>query len=99
MDNWLTFAWIGLAATGLTFILLNRAWLEPARRRAEIAKDPERDPEPVLGKWTDAWAGQLPMTPTGRDDIRSELRAAGYYRPTALVEYAAVRALLVVVPL
>src|SRR5262245_43576611 len=99
MSDWLTLAWIALAASGFAFILLNRAWLEPLRRRRAAALDPDHVPEPVLGGWTEAWAGQLPMTQTGRADIRDELRAAGFYRPTALTEYAAVRALLVVVPL
>jgi tight adherence protein C len=99
MSDWLTLAWIALAVSGFAFILFNRVWLEPVRRRQAAALDPEYVPEPVLGGWTEAWAGQLPMTASGRADIQGELRAAGYYRRTALTEYAAVRALLVVVPL
>src|SRR5262249_5041686 len=34
-----------------------------------------------------------------RGALQRELRAAGYYRPTALVEYAAVRACLIILPI
>jgi tight adherence protein C len=53
----------------------------------------------LLGNLTPALAAQVPMTEETRDELNQELRAAGYYRKTALLEYAAVRTMLVVTPL
>lgn len=39
------------------------------------------------------------MTKEGQEELKQDLRAAGYYRRTALLEYTAVRTLLVLVPL
>jgi tight adherence protein C len=56
-------------------------------------------PELLLGDLTPAMAGQIPISEADRTALERELRSAGYYRPTALMEYAALRGLLVVVPL
>jgi tight adherence protein C len=57
-------------------------------------------PELILGEQlTPALAGTLPMDAEVRTSLQRDLRAAGYYKPTALMEYAAVRALLVLLPL
>src|SRR5437868_3605383 len=49
-------------------------------------------PELVLGDLTPALSGQIPMTQVGRSELQRDLMAAGMYRPTALMEYTAVRA-------
>src|SRR5262245_20655152 len=57
-------------------------------------------PELVLGEqMTPALAGTVPMGTEDRSALQRELRSAGYYRPTALMEYAAVRAVLIILPL
>jgi tight adherence protein C len=55
--------------------------------------------ELLLGTWTPGLAAQVPMAEDTREDLQKDLRAAGYYRKAALVEYAAVRTVLVVTPL
>jgi tight adherence protein C len=57
-------------------------------------------PELVLGdQMTPALAGTVPMGPEDRGALQQELREAGYYRPTALMEYAALRAIFIIFPL
>jgi len=57
-------------------------------------------PELVLGEQlTPALAGTVPMGEENRSALQRDLRAAGYYKPTALIEYAAVRACLIILPL
>jgi tight adherence protein C len=56
-------------------------------------------PELVLGELTPALSEQIPLTEEGRTELSRELLSAGMYRPTALMEYTAVRAMLTIVPL
>jgi pilus assembly protein TadC len=51
----------------------------------------------VLGSMTPVLAVQLPGTAASRESLRKDLRLAGFYHSAALVEYTAVRALLVLV--
>jgi len=53
--------------------------------------------EMLLGELTPALAAQLPVA--DQEDLNRELRTAGYYGATAVLEYAAVRTVLVLVPL
>ena len=53
----------------------------------------------LLGKMTEAFAGQSPLTEGKRKAVEKELREAGFYRPTALMEYSAIRAVLILLPL
>jgi tight adherence protein C len=70
------------------------------RLRAAAPADPERtEADLVLGNLTPALAGQIPMAAGDSARLEGELRAAGYYGRTALMEYAAVRAVLVLLPL
>jgi tight adherence protein C len=95
---WLSLLFVAVA--GLTYIALRRV-LRSRQALEERWRQWEADPEPkepalVLGPMTTALAAQLPMSRRGRVEIRNALRTAGYYRPTAVVEYAALRAILVV---
>jgi tight adherence protein C len=51
------------------------------------------------GNLTPALAAQLPIPQADRKDLEKELRTAGYFGRRALLEYAAVRTILVLTPL
>lgn len=53
----------------------------------------------VLGTLTEAFAGQSPLTEGKRKALEQELREAGFYRPTALMEYSAIRGALILAPI
>jgi Flp pilus assembly protein TadB len=103
MLEWLTLALIFLSVSGFLFFALRRIGL--ARQRLEQRLRPadpalvDDTPQPLLGPLTPALAAQIPMTAEGKKDLQQELLAAGYYRSTALMEYAAVRLVLVLIPL
>ncbi len=69
--------------------------------KASVAKVDSGVPESdeVFGEWTPALGAQLPITKNMETDLRRELRWAGYYRPTALREYNALRFVLLFSPL
>jgi hypothetical protein len=75
------------------------------RRRIEQRLMDEDDeismarPQMLLGDLTPALAAQIPFTQDDRDLLQRELRMAGFYRPTALLDYAAIRWILTVVPI
>jgi tight adherence protein C len=91
--------------TGLTYM----GYLVLTRRRQQVESrlvptplsDPSigSKPELVLGDMTPALAAQIPMTATGRSELQRDLLSAGMYRPTALMEYTALRAVLTIMPL
>jgi tight adherence protein C len=84
------------------FWLLSRGTRRVEQRLQDsTASDPSlgSTPELLLGDLTPALAEQIPMADDDRADLQRELRSAGYYRPTALMEYAALRVMLVIVPL
>lgn len=56
-------------------------------------------PRMLLGDLTPALAAQIPFTQDDRDLLLKELRMAGFYRPTALLDYGALRWVLTIVPL
>jgi tight adherence protein C len=98
--------WLGLvfvAVAGLTYVALRRFFRSRhalEERWKQWEEDPEpREPQMVLGSITNALASQLPMSQRARVEIRHSLRTAGYYRPTALVEFTALRAILVLTAL
>ena len=66
------------------------------QRRLRGPDDPEDVPELLLGDMTPALAAQIPISDDNRGELQRELRAAGYYRPTAVIEYAALRTLLTI---
>ncbi|HZT79840.1 MAG TPA: hypothetical protein VFA26_06450, partial [Gemmataceae bacterium] len=90
---------------GLTYggyLLLSRPRQRVEQRlQTATASDPSlgSTPELLLGDLTPALAGAVPMAQGDRTELQRELRTAGYYRPTAVTEYAALRAVLIIVPL
>jgi len=92
-----------LVATGF-FSLIFRLLEERKSRRLRVAddlllEDRATPSNMVLGELTPALAAQLPMTTSDRTEIRKELKTAGYFGPSAVLEYAAVRTVLVLIPL
>ncbi len=72
------------------------------RRLQDSLTDVDGSPfekELLLGELTPAFAAQLPVSQADQSDIARELKTAGYYGSSAILEYAAVRAVLVIVPL
>ncbi|MCI0455825.1 MAG: type II secretion system F family protein [Gemmataceae bacterium] len=104
MNEWLWPGVIFAAVALVTFTLLYWAALR-REKEAERLRVADSDsmlgshPDLVLGEMTPALAMQSPMTATDRTALEKELREAGFYRPTALMEYAAIRAVLVILPL
>jgi tight adherence protein C len=60
---------------------------------------PDSSPNLVLGDMTEVLSQGLPGTERDREEILPELVRAGMYGPSALVEYRAIRMLLILVPL
>ena len=88
--------------TGAATFALYMLTLRHRERRLHLRLQEEDDwaaPEPLLGDMTAVLAEQLPMKQDKRSEIERELRVAGYYRPTALMEYAALRAVFIIAPL
>jgi tight adherence protein C len=90
----------GVTLTGY-LVLAGRARGMERRLRGKMPSDPSigSSPELLLGDLTPALAGQLPLTEEDRSALQRDLRTAGYYRPTAVMEYAALRWVLVIIPL
>jgi len=103
MNEWILFSGFFVAVTGmvlgLLLLLRRRKGSGQDRLRPGDDSDTDEPAELALGPMTPALAGQLPMTARGRTDLQKELRLAGFYGPAALVEYTAIRALLVLLPL
>ncbi len=90
----------GLVYGGILLVARHRRRMQQ-RLRSSAPSDPSMGstPELVLGELTPAFAGQVPVGEQKRTELQKELRAAGYYKPTAVMEYAAVRAVLIILPL
>src|SRR4051812_5857477 len=105
MSDWIFYIFVfGLvvAAAFLVFRALTGTGRQVDERLAADGGDsPQEQPQMILGDITQPLGG---WTLAAGDEkkkaaLEQELREAGYYRPTALVEYAAVRTLLVAVPI
>src|SRR5262245_48908817 len=101
MSEWVGF---GLVAGVVTVVCLIGLVASARRRQAEddrLIDADERDSprELVLGDMTEALAKQLPGNARDQGQILPLLLQAGYYRPSALTEYLAIRTMLVLVPL
>jgi tight adherence protein C len=104
MTEWLElgflFASVALGSFALLRLLVARQERLTQRLQdtdGEAASAPR--PEYVFGDLTPALAEQVPVTASSQEELRQELREAGYYAPSAVMQYAAVRAVLVLLPL
>ncbi len=95
---------IFLFVTGLVagvYWLIAQRNLRFQERLKQTGSDPgtESTPELVLGPLTPTLAGSLPVGSEDKIDLQKELREAGFYQSSALEEYAAIRYLLILLPL
>ena len=106
MWEWVLLSGIFMIVTGVTFI--SYLWFlgrkSAYRERLEALEDDDnpfanQDDKLVLGNLTEAFAGQSPLTEGKSKAIAQELREAGFYSPTALMEYSAIRGFLILLPL
>jgi tight adherence protein C len=97
---WMALSFVVVGGISLLILVLLRRSLVPSRPRRgavgeeELALDPP-GPDAVQK----VLAAQLPMNETERQELSADLRSAGFYQPGALVRYAAVRGLLVLIPI
>jgi tight adherence protein C len=102
MGEW---GWIALFAAGtaaIFFVVFLAAFrpARPARRGPSSVPAPgDSHPELILGDMTEVLARGLPGESRDREEILPELVRAGVYSPSALAEYRAIRAVLVLTPL
>ena len=103
MYEWLILGLLFVVVSGSLFLLLQRGSSKRQRLESRLSGEEPTDlgsnPDLLLGDLTPALAGQTPMTDKDRTELQRELIDAGYYRPTAVMEYTALRAVLVIVPL
>ena len=104
MNEWVGLGLLFVVISGSVFLLLQLG--NGRRRRVEsrlagddVSTQLDSAPELLLGDLTPALAEQTPMSEQARTDLERELRDAGFYRRTAVMEYAALRAVLVFAPL
>jgi tight adherence protein C len=105
MYEYLFLVLVFIFCTGVT--LMGFFALSRKRQRVEerLVPAPSSDPsigstpELVLGELTPALSGQIPISEAGKSELQRDLMSAGMYRPTALMEYTAVRAVLTILPL
>ncbi|MFO0799772.1 MAG: type II secretion system F family protein [Gemmataceae bacterium] len=92
------YALLGLVFAVTTSVaLLALATMALFRRREVMPDDP---PAPrVFGPFTPLAAALLPQTRAGRDAVAADLVRAGFFEPTAEVNFTAVRAVLTYLPL
>ncbi|MEO2088037.1 MAG: type II secretion system F family protein [Gemmataceae bacterium] len=98
-NEWTKYVLLGLAVMAVPLALY--VLFRPRVRKVTVeeAADDASQHELVLGDMTQAFAGQLPGGDRDREQLMPLLRQGGFYRRTALIEYQAVRAMLVLTPL
>lgn len=102
MGEW---GWIAVVAGGTAavfFFILMFAFRQARptpRPGASLPAPGDSHPELILGDMTDILSRGMPGESRDREEILPELNRAGVYAPTALAEYRAVRAVLVLTPL
>jgi tight adherence protein C len=102
LNEWLPYGWLFLSTTGLLMLLF--FWRRRGSRAEERLSYPDPDddgelPRPILGPFLPALAGLMRVREAQLPELENDLRLAGYYRPSALAEYLALRALGVLAPL
>jgi tight adherence protein C len=100
MNEWIWLSGLFVVVAGLCFVSMQGLSRRRERVRQRLGTaETDSTAELVLGDMTSALAETGPMSESAQAELTRELRDAGYYRPTALLEYRAVRALLVLIPL
>jgi pilus assembly protein TadC len=103
MMEWLILGCLFLGVSGATFLVVrrlqrNEEQIDKRLAEGSIGADYEGQ-KLILGDLT-VPLGSMALVENGRKaELAQELRAAGYYRPTALMEYAALRVMLIAAPL
>ncbi|MFO0970106.1 MAG: type II secretion system F family protein [Gemmataceae bacterium] len=89
-----------LAVSAVSFLLFQWSASRGRRVQERLPKDMTDAERPmVFGPLTPAIAAPSPVLgEANRESLQQELRAAGYYQPTALVEYRAIRVVLIFAP-
>jgi tight adherence protein C len=100
MQEWMQIAAIGVMVAGAVFMAV-LMYLRVRQRRRDLwnALPDDTRPELLFGTMTAALSEQLYISQKTQTELQKELRSAGFYRPTAFMEYTAVRAFFVIVPL
>ena len=94
----LPLSWPVIALLGFTLLMTLVVIAKRLRQRrpagAGVAMGASPESEEVFGTLTQALGEQLPIRRSTAQELTKELRLAGYYRPTALSEYNALRFVL-----
>ncbi|MGL4420395.1 MAG: type II secretion system F family protein [Gemmataceae bacterium] len=69
------------------------------QRGQDTDTDSEEPARRMFGPLTPAIGGMVPSSQEGRESVQNDLWLAGYYQPAAIVNFYALRAVLVVLPL
>jgi tight adherence protein C len=96
----LAFCFIGVFLLAYALLSLGRSlFVSSEERRTKLEAGGESEDGPIFGTLTPKLAAPLPVRQEVRSDVERDLKHAGFYQPSALMEYSAVRAVLVIVPL
>ncbi len=101
MIEWIQITGLFLGTGALSFILIS-LFVRSRYPEKQVNTDDDLDldvneKDLVLGQFTPAISNTLPSRDPKPKDLQSELRSAGFYRPTAVVEYRAVRNVLALI--
>jgi tight adherence protein C len=101
MDEW---GWFAITAGGVAVVCLLVTLVvtrKPNRRGNATPAEADDDPTTalILGDMTETLAKGLPGETRDREEILPELLRAGYYSESALAQYRAIRAVLILSPL
>lgn len=99
MNEW---AWYAVATIGVTlvlFIIVQLFFRKKDNPRLTASGAGDSNPELLLGDMTDVLSRGLPGSTRDREEVLPDLLRAGVYGASALAEYRAIRAVLILVPL
>jgi tight adherence protein C len=91
---------MALVLGSLAFFARRRQQLDERLQETEVDESLQStDSTMVLGDMTPALAAQVPISEEDQTELTRELRVAGFYRPSAVMEYLALRSVLIFAPL
>lgn len=94
--------WFAIAAAGIALICMAVTFLlrrQPASGSLDRPAPDDSKTDLVLGDMTEVLSRGLPGTHRDQEEVLPELRRAGYYSSSALVQYRAVRTVMILTPL